>query len=236
MIRLNKHIKGMGICSRRKADEFIAKGYIKVNGKIVTDLGFKINPEKDLVAVLPALDQEVSEFSYILLNKPKGYVCSKSNMEGNNIFRLLPKIDNLTYAGRLDKDSHGLILLSNDGKFIYKIASSEFAKEKEYIVRVNKEITDNFLYKQSDGSIKLDGRLVKRTYVELVNSYTYKIVLQEGINRQIRRMAEHQGYKVVDLKRIRIGNLVDNELNCGSWRDLTIKEIKNLSIIHSQSV
>jgi 23S rRNA pseudouridine2604 synthase len=229
LVRLNKYIKDLGLCSRRKADEFIKKGYIVVNGKIITELGFKINPILDKVIISDLVEEEKSQFRYILLNKPKGFVCSKSQAEGNNIFSLLPPITGLTYAGRLDKDSYGLILLSNDGKFVYTIAGSEFALEKEYIVRVNKPITAEYLNQQANASIILDGKRVKKATVSPLGEKVYKITLTEGINRQIRRMAENQGYTVVDLKRIRIGTLQDRELKLGSWRDLTAAEIAQLT-------
>lgn len=228
-VRLNKHLKDLGICSRRQADEFIAQGYVTVNDNIITNMGYKINPLTDKVVVLPIVSRVISQFRYILLNKPIGYVCTKSLVDGKNIFKLLPSINNLTYAGRLDKDSHGLIVLSNDGKFVYQVCASEFAQEKEYLVRVDKPVTENFLYRQSNGSIRLDGRLVKKARVEAVNPYTYKIVLTEGINRQIRKMAQNQGYHVVDLKRIRIGKVTDVNLRTGEWRELSPSEIKLLS-------
>ena len=227
-VRLNKHLKDLGICSRRKADEFIAKGYIKVNGEVVKELGFRVNPEADKIELLPQLEEEKSQFRYILLNKPRGYVCTKSTIDGENIFSLLPKVEGLTYAGRLDKDSHGLIIVSNDGKFVYAVAGNEFATEKEYIVRVNKDLTENFLEQQANGSIKLDGRFVRTAEVEQINPIVYKIILLDGINRQIRRMAENQGYWVEDLKRVRIGNVTNKDLKLGEWRDLTAEEVKLL--------
>ncbi|HLX55094.1 MAG TPA: pseudouridine synthase [Aquella sp.] len=228
LVRLNKYLKDKDICSRRKADEFIAKGYIKINGKIVTELGYKIDPEKDKVEILPELEQEKKEFKYIILNKPKGYVCSKSDKDGPNIFSLLPKIEGLTYAGRLDKDSRGILLLSNDGKFVYKILGSEFEREKEYIVRVDKPITDNFLESLSNGSIVLDGKRLRPTKVKQISELVFGIILTEGINRQVRRMAENQGYIVLDLERVRIGNIRDRTLSKGGWRYLTKTEILSI--------
>lgn len=228
LVRLNKYLKDKDICSRRKADEFIAKGYIKINGQIVTELGFKIDPEKDIVEILPALAQEKAEFKYIILNKPKGYVCSKSDRDGQNIFQLLPKIEGLAYAGRLDKESRGILLLSNDGQFVYKALGSEFEREKEYIVRVDKPITDNFLESLSNGSIVLDGKRIRPTKVKQINELVFGIILTEGINRQVRRMAENQGYTVLDLERVRIGKIRDRTLSKGQWRYLTKTEILSI--------
>lgn len=225
LIRLNKYLKDNDICSRRKADDFIAKGYVKLNGVVVTELGVKINPDLDKIEILPELTAETSNFRYIVLNKPKGYVCSKSKVDGKPIFELLPKIDNLSYAGRLDKDSHGLVILSNDGKFVYKVFGAEFAKEKEYIVRVNKSVTPEYLEKQSNGSIVLDDKKLRPAKVKQVGFNVYKIILTEGVNRQIRRMAEECDYRVVDLKRIRIDNIHDRGLEAGQWRELTKDEV-----------
>ncbi|MCE3268918.1 MAG: rRNA pseudouridine synthase [Burkholderiales bacterium] len=228
LIRLNKYLKDKDICSRRKADEFIAKGYVKVNGKIINELGVRIDPDKDIIEVLPELLQEKSEFKYIILNKPKGYVCSKSDKDGLNIFQLLPKIEGLTYAGRLDKDSRGILLLSNDGQFVYKASGNEFKCEKEYIVRVDKPITDNFLESISNGSIVLDGKRIRPSKVKQINELVFGIILTEGINRQVRRMAENQGYNVLDLERVRIGSIRDRTLSKGQWRYLTKHEVLSI--------
>lgn len=228
LVRLNKYLKDQDICSRRKADEFIAKGYIKVNGQIITELGFKLNPLLDKVELSPELTLEKQQFRYIVLNKPKGYVCSKNREDGKPIFDLLPIVKDLTYAGRLDKDSHGLVILSNDGKFVYKVFGAEFAKQKEYIVRVNKAVTAEYLAKQANGSIELDGKLLRPAQVKQIGTHAYKITLTEGVNRQLRRMAEVCDYRVVDLKRIRIDNIGDRGLETGEWRELTASEIKQV--------
>lgn len=228
LVRLNKYLKDQDICSRRKADEFIAKGYIKVNGQIITELGFKLNPLLDKVELSPELNLEKQQFRYIVLNKPKGYVCSKNREDGKPIFDLLPVVKDLTYAGRLDKDSHGLVILSNDGKFVYKVFGAEFAKQKEYIVRVNKAVTAEYLAKQANGSIELDGKLLRPAQVKQIGTHAYKITLTEGVNRQLRRMAEVCDYRVVDLKRIRIDNIGDRGLETGEWRELTAGEIKQV--------
>lgn len=228
LVRLNKYLKDKDICSRRKADEFIAKGYIKVNGQVITELGYKVDPILDNIEILPELHQEKSQFEYIVLNKPKGYVCSKSIHDGQNIFELLPPIQGLTYAGRLDKDSRGLLLLSNDGQFVYKVLGKEFECEKEYIVRVDKPITTNFLESISNGSIVLDGKRSRPAKIKQISPLVFGIILTEGINRQIRRMAENQGYRVLDLERVRIGSIRDRSLSKGQWRYLTKAEISTI--------
>lgn len=228
LVRLNKYLKDNNICSRRKADEFIAKGYIKVNGEITTELGTKINPTVDKVELTTGVAEEKAQFRYLLLNKPKGYVCSTNKADGKPIFDLLPPIKGLSYAGRLDKESHGLVILSNDGQFVYKVFGAEFAKQKEYIVRVNKPVTQEYLRKQADGSIILDGKQLRRTQVKQIGTNVYKITLTEGVNRQLRRMAEECDYRVIDLKRIRIDNITDRGLDVGCWRELTQAEIKHI--------
>lgn len=121
LVRLNKYLKDMGYCSRRKADEFITKGYVKVNGNVITELGYRINSSVDKVEVSQELTDEISNFRYIVLHKPKGYVCTKDKSVENNIFELLPDIPGLTYSGRLDKDMQGMVMLSNDGIFVRKV-------------------------------------------------------------------------------------------------------------------
>lgn len=228
LVRLNKYLKDNDICSRRKADEFIAKGYVKINGIVVTEFGLKINPAVDKIELLAGIEEEKAQFKYIVINKPRGYVCSKNAEDGKPIFQLLPPIKDLSYAGRLDKDSHGLVILSNDGKFLYKVFGAEFAKEKEYIVRVNKPVTDEYLARQSNGSIILDNKKLRPARVKQIGENVYKITLTEGVNRQIRRMAEECDYRVVDLKRIRIDGIIDKNLESGMWRNLTANEIKNI--------
>lgn len=228
LVRLNKYLKDNDICSRRKADEFIAKGYVKVNGSVVTELGLKVDPSVDKVELLPGIAEEKAKFRYIVINKPKGYVCSRNKEDGKPIFDLLPPIKNLSYAGRLDKESHGLVILSDDGKFVYKVFGAEFAKQKEYIVRVNKPVTPEYLERQANGTIILDGKLLRRTQVKQIGSNVYKITLTEGVNRQLRRMAEICDYRVIDLKRIRIDSIADHGLDTGAWRELTASEIKQI--------
>jgi 23S rRNA pseudouridine2604 synthase len=229
-IRLNKYLKDQGICSRRKADEFIAKGYVVVNGNIITELGYKVNPTQDKITVTQQLEQEVAAFIYIVLNKPKGYVCSKSEKDGKSIYRLLPdNMQNLSYAGRLDKDSHGLVILSNDGKFSYNVFGAEFNTEKEYIVRVDKPLTPDYIKQQANGSLIIDGKKIRTARVKQIGEYVYKITLTEGINRQIRKMAQALDYKVLDLKRIRVASVIDTDIPLAKWRYLTDREINSIS-------
>ena len=227
LVRLNKHLKDIGLCSRRKADEFIANGFIKVNGAVICELGYKINPLQDVVTISNDAHKVINEFVYIVLNKPIGYVCSRDANEGKTIYDLLPSdiTDNLAYAGRLDKDSSGLVILSNDGKFVYSVFNKLEECEKEYLVTVNKPIHDEYLYQQSHGLIRLDGKIVRRAKVWQTGIKSYGMILTEGMNRQIRRMAENQGYVVTKLKRVRIGSVTDHGLDLSTWRFLTADEI-----------
>ena len=130
-VRLNKYLRDSGLCSRRKADEFIAKGFVSVDGEVVTDLGTKIDPLVNKVDISSDAEKEADSYRYILLYKPVDYITTKNEYEGKTVFDLVPKIENLTYSGRLDKDSEGLIILSNDGNFIYHVAIPDNEKEKE---------------------------------------------------------------------------------------------------------
>ncbi len=228
LIRLNKHLKDIGLCSRRKADEFIANGFIKINGTVICELGYKINPLTDVVTVSDDAHQVIDKFVYIVLNKPIGYVCSRDKEEGDTIYDLLPNDmkDDLAYAGRLDKDSSGLVILSNNGKFVYSVFNKLEECEKEYLVTVNKPIHDEYLYQQSHGLIRLDGKAVRRAKVWQTGIKSYGMILTEGMNRQIRRMAENQGYVVTKLKRVRVGCVTDHGLDLGTWRFLTKEEIE----------
>ncbi|BDU50256.1 pseudouridine synthase [Haliovirga abyssi] len=226
-IRLNKYLKDLGISSRRKADEFIEKGYIKLNGKVVKELGTKIDIEKDVIEISDKLKKEKENYVYLVLNKPKGYVTSKNKKEGKTVLELLPNIKNLTYAGRLDKESEGLLIFSNDGEFVFKITYPDFEKEKEYLVTVDKKINEKLLDKMRKGMV-IDNKQTKPTKIKKVNEYSYKIILTEGINRQIRKMAKKVGLNVKKLIRIRIKNIYIDSVEYGKWRYLKKDEIKEM--------
>lgn len=226
-IRLNKYLKDKGLCSRRKADEFIEKGYITVNGEVVTELGKRIDDEKDIVAVSQEAYKEKKEFRYILLYKPQGYVTTKSEGEGKNVFDLVPEIEGLTYAGRLDKDSEGLLIFSNDGEFVYGLTYPEFEKEKEYSVEVDREVTEEKLDIMRKGMI-IQGKMTKPAVVTKTGKYSYNIILTEGMNRQIRRMARRVDWEVMTLIRFRIKEIRIEKMKAGEWRNLTSNEIESL--------
>lgn len=226
-IRLNKYLKDKGLCSRRKADEFIEKGYIKVNGTVVTEMGFKVNDEKDVVEIMPEAYKEKEEYRYILLYKPPGYVTTRSEEEGKNIFELVPNIEGLTYSGRLDKESEGLIILSNDGEFVFSLTYPDFEKEKEYSVEVDRRVEEDKLDYMRKG-MKIKGKITKPAIITKTGTYSYDIILTEGMNRQIRIMAEKVKWEVMSLVRFRIKNLYAGKMIPGTWRDLTKEEIEDL--------
>lgn len=228
-IRLNKYLKDKGIASRRKADEFISKGYIRVNGKVVTELGFRVDEDKDKIEISEELNEEKKKYRYIVLNKPAGYVTSKSENEGKSVFSLLPEIEGLTYAGRLDKESKGLLIFSNDGEFIFGITYPEFEKEKEYRVVVDEAVTEEALNKMRKGMM-IDGKLTKQAVVEKTGDYSFNIILNEGMNRQIRKMAKRVGYEVIELTRFRIKSILSNDIKIGTWRELTKEEVEDLKV------
>lgn len=226
-MRLQKFISRAGYCSRRHAEELILSGKVTVNGQIVTQLGTKIDPEKDRVEVegTPVFPDE--NLVYIALNKPKGYVTSCSH-PGEKIVLDLVNIPQRIYpVGRLDKDSTGLLLLTNDGKLHLKLTHPSFDHEKEYLVTVVRPIPDGAL-KAIESGLKILGTRTRPARVKKISDIRFKIILKEGRNRQIRRMVRKVGSRVTDLKRIRIANIRLGNLPEGKWRYLDVSEKKLL--------
>ena len=226
-VRLNKFLRDSGLCSRRKADEFIARGYVSVDGKIVTDLGTKIDPLVNKVDISSDAEKETGSYRYILLYKPAGYIATRNEYEGKTVFNLVPEIENLTYSGRLDKDSEGLIILSNDGNFIYHVANPDNEKEKEYSVTVDHFISDPDLSKMQSGMI-IEGKQTKPAVCIRTGKRSYNITLKEGMNRQVRKMAGKVHCNIISLKRVRIGKLTAGSLKPGQWRNLSKEEVAEL--------
>ena len=227
MVRLNKFLRDSGLCSRRKADEFIAKGFVSVDGEVVTDLGTKIDPHVSKVDISSDAEKETVSYRYILLYKPVGYITTRNEYEGRTVFDLLPKIENLTYSGRLDKDSEGLIILSNDGNFIYHVANPDNEKEKEYSVTVDHFISDTDLSKMQSGMI-IEGKQTKPAVCIRTGKRSYNIILKEGMNRQVRKMAGKVHCNIISLQRVRIGKLTAGSLKPGQWRNLSKEEVAEL--------
>jgi len=231
--RLNKYLSEIGHCSRRAADKLIDEGRIQVNGKTVL-MGQKVSPS-DRIEVDGILVEDNQENNiYIAFNKPTGIVCTTdTRVEKDNIIDYINYPSRIFPIGRLDKMSEGLILLTNDGDIVNKILRARNNHEKEYIVTVNKPITTAFIEKIRNGLPILD-QITKKCFAEQIHKKEFRIILTQGLNRQIRRMCEYLEYRVVKLKRIRIMNI---ELNTkvGRYRDLTKKEMTELQSLLSDS-
>ena len=231
--RINKYLSEIGHCSRRAADKLIDDGRIKVNGKAVS-MGQKVS-SSDRIEVDGILVENLKEGNvYIAFNKPTGIVCTTdTRVEKDNIIDYINYPRRIFPIGRLDKMSEGLILMTNDGDIVNKILRSRNNHEKEYIVTVNKPITNDFIEKIRNGLPILD-QITKKCYAEQIHKKQFRIILTQGLNRQIRRMCEYLEYKVVKLKRIRIMNIKLNT-KVGLYRDLTKKEMNELLNLISDS-
>ena len=220
-MRLNKFISESGKASRRQADKLIEEGRVRLNGRKAR-IGDQVNPG-DEVLVNGQLIRLARNNVYIALNKPVGITCTTEKNVKGNIIDLVNHPLRIFNIGRLDKDSDGLILLTNDGDIVNEILRAENNHEKEYIVSVDKPITPEFIEKMSKG-VRILGTKTLPCKVEQLSKYEFKIILTQGLNRQIRRMCEALGYEVYRLQRIRIMNINLGHLPVGQWRDLTKKE------------
>lgn len=231
MIRLNKYLSEAGVCSRREADRLIESGIVTVDGKTAAP-GMKVEDGQE-VRVGKKVVKSKTEKTVLAVYKPAGIVCTEDKREKKNIIRFLNYPVRITYAGRLDKDSEGLLIMTNDGDLINGMMRARYAHEKEYKVRVNKEVTPEFIEKMSRGvhirdkEKNLDA-VTRPCTVKKTGKYTFSIILTQGLNRQIRRMCEALGYKVDVLKRIRIMNVELGDLKPGQVRELTEQELKEL--------
>lgn len=233
LIRLNKYISESGICSRREADKFIEAGKVYVNG-LLAEVGTKVT-STDTVVVNGTTIKPKHKKVYIALNKPVGITCTTETHIPGNIITYINYPERIFPIGRLDKPSEGLIFLTNDGDIVNKILRAGNNHEKEYIVTVNRPITEDFVKRMSNG-IRILGQVTKKCYVKKEGSNTFRIILTQGLNRQIRRMCESLGYEVTKLKRIRIMNINLDNLKIGDWRDLTERELKELNELIVTSV
>lgn len=224
-VRLNKFLSEAGACSRREADRLIEDGRVSVDGKTAV-MGMKVTKDQ-VVKVNGKTVSKVEKMIVLAVNKPRGIVCTEEKREKNNIIKFLNYPTRITYAGRLDKDSRGLLIMTNNGDIINKMMRAGNCHEKEYKVTVDREITPSFLKKMSEGVEILDT-VTRPCKVEKIGKYTFKIILTQGLNRQIRRMCEALGYKVKDLYRTRIMNIEIGDLKEGKTRLLTDKELEGL--------
>lgn len=223
-MRLNKFIAHSGVASRRKAEELILAGKVEVNGEKVSDLGHVIDEEKDRVKVNGIEIGLASKKIYLALNKPLGYVCSAKNWQGKSVLELIDIPERIYPVGRLDKDSVGLLILTNDGDFAYQLTQAKFQHEKEYEVVFDRELQTEDI-KAFESGMDLDGEKVKPIKVRRVRGNKANLILLQGINRQIRHMAEARGYRVNYLKRIRIGKLKLDDLAVGSYRFIKPEDV-----------
>jgi len=224
--RINKFLSESGYCSRREADKLISEGRVTING-IVPEMGTKIS-EADEIRVDGKLIRENREKPvYLAFNKPPGIECTTNQTVRNNIVDYINYPERIFPIGRLDKASEGLIFMTNDGDIVNKILRARNNHEKEYIVTVDKPITDRFIQRMGNGVPILDT-VTRKCKVEQISKFVFKIVLTQGLNRQIRRMCEYLGYEVTALKRIRIIN-ISLDIPVGRYRDLSEVEIKELN-------
>ncbi|MDP8170469.1 23S rRNA pseudouridine(2604) synthase RluF [Pasteurella skyensis] len=231
-INLNKYISSTGICSRRDAEKFIEQGRVTINGK-KTQLGNRVF-EGDVVKIDGKSLRAKPKTIYIAVNKPVGIVCTTDSKEQKNIVNFVGHPQRLFPIGRLDKPSEGLIFLTNDGDIVNKILRAGNNHEKEYIVTVDKPINDRFIQRMANG-IPILGTVTKKCKVEKISDRVFKIILIQGLNRQIRRMCEYLGYEVQRLKRVRIMNVSLDRLKTGEWRELTSKEMAEINKLVASS-
>ena len=233
LTRINKYLSEIGYCSRREADRLIAAGRILVNGE-KAEMGLKICPEDQIIVNGEALSNSKNKLVYLAFNKPKGIVCTtNTSVEKDNIIDYINYPKRIFPIGRLDKPSEGLIFLTNDGDIVNKILRARNNHEKEYLVTVNKPITNEFIDKMGNGLPVLDT-VTKKCFVKQTHKNKFKIILTQGLNRQIRRMCEFLNYKVVDLKRVRIMN-IKLDVKVGKWRYLKPEELNKINQLLNQS-
>ncbi|WP_304235193.1 23S rRNA pseudouridine(2604) synthase RluF [Jiulongibacter sediminis] len=227
MTRINKYLSEIGYCSRREADKLIEQGRVTINGK-VPEMGTKIADGDEVAVDGKLVSKPKDDFIYIALNKPVGIVCTTdTRVEKNNIVDFVNHPKRIFPIGRLDKPSEGLIFLTNDGDMVNKILRARNNHEKEYLVTVNKPVTREFIYKMSNGVPILDT-VTRKCKVEKIGPFEFKIVLTQGLNRQIRRMCEYLDYRVTKLKRVRIMN-IKLDIPTGKWRYFTKEELAEIN-------
>ena len=232
-LRINKFLSQAGFCSRREADKFILDERVTING-IVAKMGEKIGPNDDVSVDGERISKKPNKKIYIILNKPKGIVCTTdSGVEKNNIIDYINHPKRIFPIGRLDKTSEGLIFLTNDGDIVNKILRAKNKHEKEYHVTVDKPITHEFIQQMSKG-VPILNTVTRPCEIKRVKDYEFKIILTQGLNRQIRRMCEYLGYRVKKLKRIRIMN-IKLDIPLGEWRYFNDQEFSELKEMLSKS-
>jgi len=230
--RLNKAISETGHCSRREADRLIEAGQVKVNGTVAA-LGVQVSSQDKIEVSGNLIAKEVHDI-YLAFHKPVGVICTTDTSIRGNIIDFIQFPERIFPIGRLDKPSEGLIFLTNDGDIVNKILRSGNNHEKEYIVKVNRKITQSFVRQMSGGVPVLDT-ITKDCRVERISDFTFRIVLTQGLNRQIRRMCSYFGYEVLSLKRVRIMNICLDDLEVGAYRYFTPAEKTEIDLLVADS-
>lgn len=225
-MRINKFLSETGITSRRGADKFIEAGRVTINGKLA-ELGSKVEAKDEVKVDGQTIEQPKKNYVYLALNKPVGITSTTERHIEGNIVDFVNHPERIFHIGRLDKDSEGLILLTNDGDIVNEILRVENEHEKEYIVQVDMPITESFLAKMEEG-VEILGTTTLPATAQKLSPYTFKLTLRQGLNRQIRRMCSALGYEVRSLQRVRIINILLSDLPVGEWRDLTDTERNEL--------
>ncbi len=224
-VRLNKYLSEAGVCSRREADRLIEKGQVTVDGETAVT-GMRVAPGQEVKVGRKVVSRQ-DEMVLLAVNKPRGIVCTEDRRERDSIVRFLNYPVRVTYAGRLDKDSRGLLLMTNNGDIINRMMRAANRHEKEYRVTVDKEITDEFIAQMS-GGVEILDTVTRPCQVEKIGKYTFSIILTQGMNRQIRRMCSALGYEVRDLLRVRVMNIRLGSLKEGQYRKVTDAELEEL--------
>jgi 23S rRNA pseudouridine2604 synthase len=233
LTRINKYLSEVGYCSRRGADKLVEQGKVTINGKI-PELGEKIAPGDEVRVNGELITASKEAHVYLAFNKPVGIVCTTdTGVEKDNIIDYINYPKRIFPIGRLDKPSEGLIFLTSDGDIVNKILRARNNHEKEYVVTVDRPVSPDFIQKMGNGVPVLD-QVTKKCQVERLNKYTFKIVLTQGLNRQIRRMCEYFDYRVIKLRRVRIMN-IGLDVGLGKWRDLTKTELTELNRLTEDS-
>jgi len=226
LVRINKYFSEIGYCSRREADKLIEQKRVTING-VVAEMGSKVSSGDEIRLNGKLISRKENKQVYISFNKPRGIVCTTdTRRERNNIIDYINHPERIFPIGRLDKDSQGLILLTSDGDIVNKILRAGNNHEKEYIVTVKQPITKSFIHKMSNG-VPILGTVTKRCFVEQIDKFTFRIILTQGLNRQIRRMCEYLGNEVLQLERYRIMN-IHLDIPVGKWRNLTKQELNEI--------
>ena len=224
-VRLNKYLSEAGVCSRREADRLIASGRVTVDGR-PGETGMKVYPGQKVCVGKKAVSRQ-EEMVVLAVNKPAGIVCTEERRERSSIIRFLDYPVRITYVGRLDKDSRGLLLMTNNGDIINKIMRAVNRHEKEYKVTVDRAVTEDFL-EQMAGGVPILDTVTRPCRVQKIGKYTFSIILTQGMNRQIRRVCEALGYQVKDLVRTRIVNIELGNLKEGEYRRVSDGELDEL--------